>query len=192
MPNLRETAPVNAPRSCPNSSLSTRASGIAPQFTTKKGFVFRSETPCTARATRSFPVPLSPVMSTVLRLSVTRVMVSDSDVSVRLLLASTLARPGNETAGATEARTTLTAILGEGGMPGVQAAAALAALGDAAAIRALSTKLTDADPAIRRVAARSLARDALRPDAARRALADADATVRIAAAGGILSAHAAS
>ena len=134
-------------------------------------------------------LPQDPTLSATLR----RVMVSDSDVSVRLLLATTLARSsGADAAAATEARTTLTAILRDGAMPGVQAAAALAALGDAAAIRALSTQLTDADPAIRRVAARALARDALRPDAARRALGDADATVRIAAAGGILSAHAAS
>ena len=134
-------------------------------------------------------LPQDPTLSATL----TRSMISDSDVSVRLLLATTFARPGHDDdAGATTARTTLTAILGDGGMPGVQAAGALAALGDAAAIRALRTQLTNTDPAIRRVAARALARDALRPDDARRALGDADATVRIAAAGGILSAHAAS
>ena len=43
------------------------ASGRAPQLTTTKGPAWRSERSWSARAMRSLPVPLSPVMSTVVR-----------------------------------------------------------------------------------------------------------------------------
>jgi HEAT repeat protein len=122
-----------------------------------------------------------------------RVMEHDPDPNVRLQLASALARsaPGDGARDtALHARTLLAALLPAGGMVGVQAAVTLAAAGDVRGARALRALLTDPDPAIRRVAARALARDALSPDAARRALRDSDPTVGIAAAGGILAAHA--
>ena len=60
------TAPVNAPFSWPNSSLSSSVSGIAAQLTATNGPVARGELRrgC-ARATSSLPVPLSPSSSTV-------------------------------------------------------------------------------------------------------------------------------
>ena len=61
----RDVAPVNAPFSWPKSSLSMSASGIAPQLTTRNGLSVRSDRSWIARAMRSLPVPLSPVMSTV-------------------------------------------------------------------------------------------------------------------------------
>ena len=53
------TAPVNAPRRCPNNSASTRLSGIAPTF---RGTYcpLRPLRSCMARAMMSFPVPDSP------------------------------------------------------------------------------------------------------------------------------------
>src|SRR6266478_2915089 len=58
------TAPVNDPRSCPNISLSKRGSGRAPQFTITSGPPARALFACSARATSSFPVPLSPSIRT--------------------------------------------------------------------------------------------------------------------------------
>ena len=56
-------APVNAPRSCPNSSASINVSAIAPQFTATNGLSRRALDWWMMRATTSFPVPLSPVTS---------------------------------------------------------------------------------------------------------------------------------
>ena len=53
-------APVNAPFSCPNSSLSSRSRGMAPQFTGTKGWSRRAESSWMLRATSSLPVPDSP------------------------------------------------------------------------------------------------------------------------------------
>ena len=58
-------ASVKAPFTWPNSSLSSRFSGMAPQLTATKGASRRGERAWMARATSSLPVPLSPVMSTV-------------------------------------------------------------------------------------------------------------------------------
>ena len=58
-------APVNAPFSWPNSSDSTSPSGIAAEFTATKGPSARRERAWIARAATSLPVPLSPVISTV-------------------------------------------------------------------------------------------------------------------------------
>ena len=63
-PGLSAIAPVNAPFSWPNSSDSISASGIAPQLTATNGFFARAPSVCSARATSSLPVPLSPVIST--------------------------------------------------------------------------------------------------------------------------------
>ncbi len=64
-PGRSAVAPVKAPRECPKSSLSRRDSLTAPQFTPMNGPSAHAELSCTKRAMRSFPVPLSPVMSTV-------------------------------------------------------------------------------------------------------------------------------
>ena len=53
-----------APRSWPNSSLSIRPSGRAPQLTRTNGPAARSEWRCSAEATSSLPVPLSPTIRT--------------------------------------------------------------------------------------------------------------------------------
>ena len=58
-------APVNAPRSWPKSSLSRRSFGIAAVLIAMNGFAARGLCRCRARATSSFPVPDSPVISTV-------------------------------------------------------------------------------------------------------------------------------
>ena len=64
-PRRMVAAPVNAPRSWPNSSLSSRSFGIAAVLMAMKGFGARGLWRCSARATSSLPVPDSPLMSTV-------------------------------------------------------------------------------------------------------------------------------
>ena len=64
-PTRSRTAPVNAPFTCPKSSLSRRSAGRAPQFTATNGPGLWSELEWSARAMTSLPVPLSPVMRTV-------------------------------------------------------------------------------------------------------------------------------
>ena len=71
-PFLLVVAPVNAPRTCPNSSDSSSVSGIAAQFTLMSGMCRCALRSWMARATNSLPVPVSPVTSTVLRVSATR------------------------------------------------------------------------------------------------------------------------
>ena len=58
-------APVNAPRSCPNNSDSSRSFGIAAVLMATNGPPMRGLCRCSARATSSLPVPDSPVMRTV-------------------------------------------------------------------------------------------------------------------------------
>ncbi len=74
-------APVKAPFSWPNSSLSTSSEGIAPQSTTTKGPTRRAPSSCSARATFSLPVPLSPRISTVAWLFASR---SSAEKSARI------------------------------------------------------------------------------------------------------------
>ena len=62
-------APVNAPFSWPNSSLSSRVSVSAPQLTLMNGPAARLLSRWIARATSSLPVPLSPQMNTVVSLA---------------------------------------------------------------------------------------------------------------------------
>src|SRR5216683_167437 len=59
-PIRRWSAPVKAPFSCPNNSDVISACGIAAQFTRTKARVARFDLACIARATSSFPVPVSP------------------------------------------------------------------------------------------------------------------------------------
>jgi hypothetical protein len=63
-PSLSVLASVNAPRTCPKSSLSNSCAGTAEQLMATKAASARGLRSCSARATSSFPVPLSPVMST--------------------------------------------------------------------------------------------------------------------------------
>ncbi len=64
LPALSATAPVNAPFRWPKSSLSISASGSAPQLTATSGRSFLELLKWMARATISFPLPVSPLMST--------------------------------------------------------------------------------------------------------------------------------
>ena len=89
-PALSAVAPVNAPRAWPNSSDSSKVSGIAPEFTATKRWSWRGLMRWIARATASLPVPLSPVSSTVDRCgaarianSITRRIAGDSATTVR-------------------------------------------------------------------------------------------------------------
>ena len=65
-------APVKAPRSWPNSSLSSRSAGSAAQLTLTNGLVRRGDRRCSSRAITSLPTPLSPRSSTPTSLSATR------------------------------------------------------------------------------------------------------------------------
>src|SRR6185312_208774 len=69
----RLIAPVKAPRSWPNSSASRSVSGNAAQLTATNALASRALPSCSARATSSFPVPLSPRMTTEASLGATAV-----------------------------------------------------------------------------------------------------------------------
>ncbi|CSA26348.1 Uncharacterised protein [Vibrio cholerae] len=60
LPIRARSAPVNAPLTWPNSSLSNRFSGIAAQLTYTRGCRLRFERWCMVRATSSLPTPVSP------------------------------------------------------------------------------------------------------------------------------------
>ena len=66
------TAPVNAPFSWPNISVSSSSDGIAPQFTAMKGLLERRLLVWMNRAISSLPVPLSPAIKTVESVGATR------------------------------------------------------------------------------------------------------------------------
>ena len=70
-PRFFAIAPVNAPRSCPNSSLSISSGGIAAQLTLTNGPADTELLRWIARAISSLPVPLSPAMNTVVSLAAT-------------------------------------------------------------------------------------------------------------------------
>ena len=76
---------MNAPLTCPNSSLSSSGSGIAAQLTATKGPLLRALRLWRALATSSLPVPLSPVTSTVVSVSATRATSSHVAVIAGLL-----------------------------------------------------------------------------------------------------------
>ncbi len=65
LPGTRRSAPVNAPRSCPKSSLSTSGPGSVVQSTVTKGPSARAEFTWMARAKSVLPVPVSPRSNTV-------------------------------------------------------------------------------------------------------------------------------
>jgi hypothetical protein len=64
LPTRRLPAPVNAPASWPNISLSKIDSGTAPQFSAMNGWSRRVDSACRLRATSSLPVPVSPLIIT--------------------------------------------------------------------------------------------------------------------------------
>src|ERR1039458_9746113 len=64
-PTFWLTAPVNAPFSCPKSSLSNNPAGTAAQLSLINVLSRRELSACTERATSSFPVPVSPNSKTV-------------------------------------------------------------------------------------------------------------------------------
>ena len=70
-PSFCLIAPVNAPFSWPNSSLSSKVSVSAPQLTLMNGPFARLLRRWIARAISSLPVPLSPAMNTVVSLAAT-------------------------------------------------------------------------------------------------------------------------
>ena len=78
-------APVKAPFSWPKSSLSTRPVGRALQLTLMNGLSARLLVEWTARAISSFPVPVSPVMSTEASVGATRRTSSSTAQSAGLL-----------------------------------------------------------------------------------------------------------
>ena len=82
-PTREQIAPVNAPRSWPNISLSRRSSGIAPQCTGTSRCNRRRLRAWIACATSSLPVPLSPVTSTVAFVPATRRTMSNTACMLR-------------------------------------------------------------------------------------------------------------
>ena len=75
-PMRRSVAPVNAPRSWPNISDSTRSFGIAALLTHTNGLAARALCRWIAEATSSLPVPDSPVMSTRASVGATRAIMA--------------------------------------------------------------------------------------------------------------------
>src|ERR1035441_3757170 len=71
-------APVNEPFSSPNSSLSSSVSVSAAQLIATKGFAARPLCRCSARATSSLPVPLSPSIRTGVSCGATRSIIRSS------------------------------------------------------------------------------------------------------------------
>ena len=71
-------APVKAPFSWPNSSLSTSPAGRAAQLTLISGLAARRLWEWIARAISSLPVPVSPVISTVASVGATRLTLSST------------------------------------------------------------------------------------------------------------------
>ena len=80
LPIRRPIAPVKAPCSCPNSSLSRMLPGRAEMLSGTKGLLLRGLFWCSARATSSLPVPLSPWISTVLSVGATKTKRLDDPV----------------------------------------------------------------------------------------------------------------
>ena len=74
LPMPRSVAPVKAPFSWPNSSDSISSRGIAAMLMATKGPRARLPKLCSARATSSLPVPLSPVITTVRSVCISRAM----------------------------------------------------------------------------------------------------------------------
>ena len=74
LPFFVPVASVNAPRTWPKSSDSSSVSGMAAQLTLMNGMSCCALRLWMARATSSLPVPVSPVINTVLRVADTSSM----------------------------------------------------------------------------------------------------------------------
>ena len=85
-PSPADTAPVNAPRSCPNISLSKSSSERLAASMRTNGSPAREEASCSARARWSLPVPLSPAIRIVLGSSSARSSAAISRASARFLV----------------------------------------------------------------------------------------------------------
>ena len=83
-PFLVPAASVNAPLTWPKSSDSSRVSGMAAQLTLMNGISRCALRLCTALATSSLPVPVSPVINTVLRVADTSSMSRTTSATARL------------------------------------------------------------------------------------------------------------
>ena len=82
---LRSTrASVNAPRTCPNISLSNSVDGTPPRFTLTNGLPTRRLLRWIASATSSLPVPLSPVTRTDASVGATRPISSQDAQHARI------------------------------------------------------------------------------------------------------------
>ena len=77
-PAAWRSAPVKAPFSCPNNSLSRSVSGNAAQLTATNGRSRRPDAAWIARATSSLPVPRSPAIRTGRGITATRATRSSS------------------------------------------------------------------------------------------------------------------
>ena len=84
LPFLVPVASVNAPLTWPKSSDSSSVSGMAAQLTLMNGMSRCALRLCTARATSSLPVPVSPVINTVLRVADTSSMRRITSAMARL------------------------------------------------------------------------------------------------------------
>ncbi len=109
-------APVKAPRSWPNSSLSSRSFGIAAVLMATKGPPARGLCLCSARATSSLPVPLSPVIITVTVLWLKRPMARNTSCiagawpSISGIVADAVSRTSSRRLSSTARRISSTAL----------------------------------------------------------------------------------
>lgn len=83
-PSRALSAPVNAPRACPNRCASTSVSGKVVQSTVTNGPDARRLLACRALANSSLPVPVSPVMSTLTLLAAASRNASSASASAGL------------------------------------------------------------------------------------------------------------
>lgn len=128
--------------------------------------------------------------SETLERALSEALAREGDATVRLQIArALLTSPGTERV-AREALASLSTA--EASMTSLQASIELAARGDHDAALRIEQAMHGADVPLRRTAARALARDAMEPARVAPALEDPDVSVRIAAAGGVLAAAAAS
>ncbi|MFO0686469.1 MAG: HEAT repeat domain-containing protein [Sandaracinus sp.] len=122
--------------------------------------------------------------------ALTEALAREPDATVRLQIARALITSSGTEQGAHEALVALSTV--DASMTALQASIELATRGDHDAALRIEQAMHGADIPLRRTAARALARDAMEPARVAPALEDPDASVRIAAAGGILAADAAS
>src|SRR5256885_14556336 len=99
LPGFSLVAPVNAPRSWPNSSDSSSSLGSAAQLILTNGLPRRALLSCSARAMPSLPTPLSPRMSTGTSVSATRSTMSQMTIIAGLTETKSLGGPRRDPGG---------------------------------------------------------------------------------------------